>query len=131
MTKKRTTYLFITLSLLVLVVAVPFLKKEIMGESTSIYISDNKDELRISADFPKAKSKPVQDYLSKKLNLSDLPDLNYLEIKHYQTPDRLMSFYIKSRAGYVKILLDKDENDLDAYNKMKETGEGLKKVLAQ
>ena len=40
-----------------------------------------------------------------------------------------MGFYIKSRAAYVKIVLNKDDNNQYAYNKMKKTGEGLKKVL--
>ena len=129
MTKRNPNYLIITLLLLAFVASVPFLKKQLMGESTQINISDNKNELSISGAFPGRKSKMVHDYLRKQLNLSDLPDLTYLEIKHYQTPDLFMSFYIKSRVGYLKILFDKNENSSEAYNKMKKMGEGLKEVL--
>jgi len=128
---KRTNYLLSALLLLALVGTISFLKKEIMGNSASIRISETKDELSISAEFPKTRSRLVHDYLAKKLNLTDLSDLSYVEIKHYQTPDRLMDFYIKSRAAYIKIVLNKGDNSRYAYNKMKETGEGLKKVLGQ
>ena len=130
MTKKKL-YFLIALSILATLIAVPFLKHALGGRNTNISISENKNEVNISAEFPKEKSKAVQDYLRKKLNLADLPDLNHLEIKHYSTPDKLMNFYIKSRPGYVKLSLDKGDNDLNAYKKMKETGEEIKKVLAE
>ena len=89
---KRTNYVIIALLLLALVGTISFLKKEIMGNSTSIRISETKDELSISADFPKTKSKLVQDYLVKKLNLSDLPDLSCLEINIIKRRTSLWAF---------------------------------------
>lgn len=129
MSKTRTTYLIIALSLLTFVAATAFLKNA-TREDINISISDNDDELRISASFPNAKSGEIHSYLRNKLNLSDLSDLKHLEIKRYQTPDGLMSFNIKSRDGYVKMLLNKNVNSREAYDKMKEAGEGLKEVLA-
>jgi hypothetical protein len=108
-----------------------FFKRSIAGENMSINISENKDEIRISADFPKTKSKAVQDFLRKKLNLADLANLNYLEIKDYSTPDKRLKCYIKIRPESVKILLDKNKNDSDGYTLIKETGEELQKVLVQ
>jgi hypothetical protein len=127
---KRANYVIIASLLLALVGTISFLK-EITGNSTSIRISESKNEFSISADFPETKSRFVHDYLAKKLNLSDLSDLSCVEIRHYQTPDKLMNFYINSRAAYVKIVLNKGENSRYGYNKMKETGEGLKKMLEQ
>ena len=124
----KRTFLSIALLLLLLVATVTFFQKGI-GKSTRVQISDTGDKLRISAEFPGSKSGFVHDYLKTKLNLSDLTDLNYLEIKHYDTPDRLMRFYIKSRADYVKISLNKNENTRDAYHKLKEAGEDLAKAL--
>jgi hypothetical protein len=122
-------YLAIALLVLTFFVVAPLLKNALTGKDTRIDISDNKNELTILSSFPKTNSKKVNDYLRSKLNLTDLSDLNYLEIMIYQTPDKLMTFHIKSRADYLKILLDKNKNSFEAYKKMKEMGEGLKEVL--
>ena len=54
-----------------------------------------------------------------------------LEIKDHFTPDKLLRCYIKIRPESVKILLDKNKNDSGGYAIIKETGEELKKVLAE
>ena len=128
---KPIDYLLPTMLLLLVLFGFLFFKRSIAGENISINISENKDEIGISAHFPKTKSKAVQDFLRKKLNLTDLANLNYLEIKDYSTPDKLLRCYIKMRSESVKILLDKTKNDSDGYTIIKETGEELKTVLAQ
>ena len=131
MSKTKSTYLIMALLLVMFVAATAFLKNAVTGDDVNISISDNKNELGISASFPKTKSEEIHSYLRNQLNLSDLSDLKHLEIKKYQTPDGLMHFYIKSRDGYVKMLLNKNVNSSDAYLKMRKTGEGLKEVLAR
>src|SRR5687768_743634 len=129
MSKPRTTYLIVALLLLTFVAVTAFLKND-SGDNINISISDDGDELMLSASFPKTKSGEIHSYLRNKLNLSDLSDFRHLEIKKYQTPDGLMSFYIKTRDGYVKIILNKNINSPEAYNKIKEAGAGLNEVLA-
>ena len=128
---KPINYLLPTMLLLLVLFGFLFFKRNIAGENISINISENKDEIGISAHFPKTKSKAVQDFLRKKLNLTDLANLDYLEIKDYSTPDKLLRCYIKIRPESVKILLDKNKNDSGGYAIIKETGEELKKVLAE
>jgi hypothetical protein len=128
---KPINYLLPTILLLLVLFGFLFFKRSIAGENISITISENKDEVRISGYFPKTKSKAVRHFLRKKLNLTDLANLNYLEIKDYSTPDKLLRCYIKIRPESVKILLDKNKNDSDGYAIIKETGEELKKVLAE
>ena len=79
------------------------------SEDISIGTSETTQELTLFADFPDRKSEAVQDFLVKNLNLTDLTDLRHLEIKHYQTPDRSMRFYIKSTEGSLRISLNKNE----------------------
>ena len=130
MTKQRANTLIFCLCIPGLVMAFLFLKNAMSGNNNiSITVSESKKEINISADFPDEKSKRVQDFLRNKLKMVDLNDLTYLEIEHYSTPDRLMRFYIKSRPGSVELSMNKEENDIQAYQRMKETGEEIKEVL--
>ena len=79
--------------------------------------------------FPRDQTRAVQDYLRSQFNLSDLSDLNAVVIKKYQTPDDLMTISLKSRPGYIKIVLDKHGNSKEAYRKLKNASEGIKAVL--
>ena len=126
---KKATYLPIGLSVVVVIAIVAFLNRKVSPSNISVNISESKDELRLSAQFPKEDSKMVHEYLKKELNMADLSDMDYLEIKRYQTPDHYMTFHIKSRVGYVKIVLDKTENTSDAYHRLKQTGDALTKLL--
>ncbi len=109
-------------------VAASFFKNEFFGENIKVKISENNSALTISARFPKAKSHVVQEYLSNKLGAGELPGDGYLEMKQHESEGKLMNFYLKSGSRYVKILFDKDRNDLATYNKLKEAGEGLKNI---
>jgi hypothetical protein len=120
----------ITLSLLLIIGFGLFLNHKVNGNSVSISISDSDDELSLSAHFPREESTMVHKYLKKRFNMNDLSDMEHVEIKRYKAPGEDMIFYIKSRAGYVKIVMDKTENSAKAYRKLKETAEGLKKILA-
>src|SRR5688500_10569994 len=95
------------------------------SEDISIGTSETTQELTLFADFPDRKSEAVQDFLVKNLNLTDLTDLRQLEIKHYQTPDRSMRFYIKSTEGSLRISLNKNENDLHALKQGEENSSAV------
>jgi hypothetical protein len=127
MRNHKAGWLLVALFFLAGVAGFAFLNKR---EGTNITVSENKNTISVSAEFPDEKSKQVQADIRSQLNLSDLPDLSYVEIQQYQTPDRLMRFYIKSRPGYLEFRMDKSENNTDAYAKMKNSGEVIKKALA-
>lgn len=101
------------------------------NNDVDIRISETKDELVVSASYPEKESKRVQDYVRSKLKMTDISDLRYLEIKKYQAPGQNMNFHIRSRDGYLKIVLDRSKNTYQSYKALKETGQGLGKLLAQ
>ena len=126
----KKTFLIAAVLLVALIAAFPFVKKKLMGgNSISISMSDNQHEFSISAEFPDQKSGAVQSYLRRELELKDLPDIRNVEVQNYQTTSGQMSFSIKAESGYVRLSMDKDLNNDQAYLKMRKTGEGLKAVL--
>ena len=125
---QKSGWLLIALFFFCGVAGVALFKK---NKNTNISVSETKDEITVMAQFPDGKSKRVQDQLRTQLNLTDLPDLTHVEVKRYQTPDRHMRFYIKSKPGYVKLRMDKDENNIDAQAKMKQTGKIIGEALAE
>jgi hypothetical protein len=121
----------VLLALLVLLVAATKIKVDFDNDDDiAINISDTEHTLKISATYPKEDSRHVHDFLRRELNMNDLPDLNHLEVKRYETRDHFMHYYIKSRRGYIKIVLDKDENSPEAYAKLRRTTDHLKQILA-
>jgi hypothetical protein len=127
---KDPKYLIIACSVICLI-AVGVLVSRIMHDNDiKISVSENKHELTLSASFPDQDSKRVHDYIKSELKMVDLSDMRAVEIKRYETPDYKMHFSIKSRNGYIKIVLDKDENTSAAYYRLKKASEGLEDLLA-
>lgn len=113
---------------LVIAVAISFIDRP--GSHTNITISETNEEVKLEATFPDSESQRVHDYVKSKLGMTDLADMKYLEVKHYQTPDQKMRFHIKSGIGFVTITMAKDENSRSAHRKLRETSEGIEDVLA-
>jgi hypothetical protein len=111
------------------VAAIVFFKSNLFGKNINITISDSRNELSLVASFPIKYSEEVQGYIKSELNMTDLPDLKFVEVKRYQTPDHEMRFHIKSRDGYLKIVLDKRDNDHESVYKLKEIGKGVEEIL--
>ena len=97
---------------------------------TSISVSINDDEIKFTASYPKDLSKKVHAYLQQALHLTDLPDLRALEIKHYKTPDGLYKMHIKSRNGYIRVIMQRRSNPPETFEEIKLICEGVKKILA-
>jgi hypothetical protein len=95
----------------------------------NISFSENKEEVTISAKFPKDKTKEVQNYLTKELNGSD--DFSFIntELDATITLHNKMNFYIYSNEGTLKIIMDRINNSAESYRKMKKMNEDLKKIL--
>ena len=99
------------------------------GNETSVGFSENRDELILTAEFPRKKSGIVYDFLKSKFGLQDLTGLGRLEIKQYQTPDRRMNFYIKTRLQHFEIRMERQRNSQEAYKTLKRATEQLKELL--
>jgi hypothetical protein len=128
MRNQKAGWLLVALFILVGIAGFAFFKKD---GKINISVSETNNDVSVIAEFPDEKSKRVQDHLRTALNLTDLPDLTHLEIKHYQTPDRLMRFYIKSKSGYVKLKMNKAENNIQAQAKLKQAGDLINEALTK
>ena len=95
-----------------------------------ISISETEEELVVSANYPDNKSSAVHRYVKSKLRMTDISNFRYLEVKNYQTPDHKMNFQIKSRDGYLKIVLDKTANSHRSYELVKDMGKGLQHLFS-
>lgn len=127
--RKVWLFLFIPLAFISMAsAAISFREFFTMGD-IEIKVSEDDDELEITAQFPKEKTKALHDYLRSQINLSDLTNLNEVVIKQYQTPDDEMTIYLKSKPGFLKIILDKHKNSREAYLKLKNASEGIKQVM--
>jgi len=129
--RKRWMFLLIPLVLLSIASATVAVKQFFSNRDINISVSDDDDELQVSAQFPPEKTRAVHEYLRSQFDLSDLSDLNSVVIKKYQTPDDLMTVSLKSRPGYFKIVLDKHRNSKEAYLKLKAVSEEIKQVIIQ
>jgi uncharacterized protein YsxB (DUF464 family) len=127
---KDPKYLIIACSAICVIAVGIFVARMKHSHDINIVVSENKHALTLSASFPDQDSRMVHDYIKSELKMVDLPDMRSVEIKHYETPDYKMRFYVKSRDGYIKIVLDKDENTSAAYYRLKKASEGLENLLA-
>lgn len=126
---KIQKYLVVAFSFAFVVAGVLLVKNLIHNNDVDIRTYETEEELIVSARFPKEETERVHEYVRAHLRMNDLSDLKNLEVKDYITPDARMRFHIKSRPGYIKIVLDRTENSTFAYKRLKETGAGIEHVL--
>ncbi|MEO7992107.1 MAG: hypothetical protein ABI663_21320 [Chryseolinea sp.] len=126
---KKYTVLAAVLLVVCCMAAAAMALRNINNHDINISFSETDDKLTLSASFPDEDSERVQDYIKTQLKMTDLSDFGNLEIKRYHTPDQKMHFSIKSRDGYIKIVLDKTNNTSASYNQLKKTREGLNTLL--
>jgi hypothetical protein len=129
MSKPVVNTSLLTLSLLLLLLAVLHFNKEVRSNKTSIEVSENKKRLSITAAYPKNMSEKVEARLRAYLDMNDLNNLEDMDLRDYTTPSRHMRFNIQTEDGQVKIWLDKRNNNRQAYAHLKKTGDVIKEVL--
>ncbi len=128
---KKKTGLYILLSLMILCLAAGavFISENYSDKNISISVSEDEDELIISARYPEEKTAKVHEYLRNQLDLSNLTSLNHVNVKKYITADDMMEVSLKSTPGYFKIVLNKHRNSREAYRTLKEAGKGIGTVF--
>jgi hypothetical protein len=128
--RKKWLFLLIPLFVVFLASTAVSIKEYLNDGDINISVTEDEDALEITARFPRDQTRAVHDYLRSQINLSDLSDLNAVVIKKYQTPDDKMTISLRSRPGYIRIVLDKHGNSREAYRKLKDASEGIKAVLS-
>ena len=98
------------------------------GNNVSISINESEDRYKLYASYNKRKTRKIQRYLDSELN-SHL--FSSARINATVTLDDQTNFYIKANPGILLIKLNKSENSLESYYRIKELGEGIKRKLAE
>lgn len=84
----------------------------------------------MKASFSRSKTGAVERYMDDMLATANM-SFRHTRIDGEIALDDNSYFYIKKRAGYLYIKLNKDENSDEAYYKIKSMCEGIKRVLGQ
>lgn len=99
------------------------------GADTSITIRESRDQLSLSAIFPRDKTASVEDYLDREIGKENDFSFRGTDLDAHLTLDGQTRFYIKKDRGFVQIKLDKEQSSRDGYQKMKSVCEGIKDVI--
>ena len=83
------------------------------------------------ARFNTGKTNDVDEFMDYKIGNKSNMSFVHSRIDGKLALDDHTTFYIKKYPGYLQIKLDKDENSVEAYERIKSMCEGIKKVIAQ
>ncbi len=101
------------------------------NNDVSVSIHESDEEYRMSAKFDDIKTSEVQNYIKECTSSEAIfKHNNHGTIDAEVILDDNTRFYIKSYEGRLKILLDKEENSAESYERVKEMCEGVKELLA-
>ena len=125
----KKIFLFVILCLLVFTGFITYILYKIeYSNNISINVSDSDDTYRISAKYSPRQSARIQRFLCDELHSEVFKErraINYLVLGERNR------VYIKTSPGRIYLKIDKNENDEEAYNKMKEISEGIKHRLTE
>jgi hypothetical protein len=125
--KKRSLALVCNLVMLWLYVSC---SQSINGNET-INISESGHYYKMLAHFNPAKTTDVDEFMDHKIGKrSNMSFLNS-RIDGKIALDDHTTFYIKKSPGYLQIKLDKEENSIEAYERIKSMCEGIKKMISK
>ena len=123
--------MLLSFSILGAIVSSSPLKERFSNDNTDMSLSLTEKEILFTASYPKGKAKRVHAYVKETLHLDDLTDMQSVAIKEYKTTDGIYTLHLKSRNGYLKLILDRRRNPPEAVEHIKMVCEGVKKVLAE
>ncbi len=96
--------------------------------NVSITYNDNDHYYKMKAWFSHRKTAAVERYMDKMLASGNM-SFRHTRIDGEISLDDQSTFYIRKRTGYLYIKMNKYENSDEAYYKIKEMCEGIKRVL--
>ncbi|MEI6263887.1 MAG: hypothetical protein WCP74_02215 [Sphingobacteriia bacterium] len=126
----RKVGLLIVLAILFLVCCKHKRNQTTRSGEVKVTVSETNKEYRFKAYFEKEKTATVQSYIAAQSRIADL-------FKNYRTDKEVVlsdetKFQLKSKMGYVEMILDKRDNDDISLKSIKELGNGIKeKILAK
>jgi hypothetical protein len=126
----RKVGLLIVLAILFLVCCKQNRNRTTRSGDVKVTVSETGKEYRFKAYFEKEKTATVQSYIAAQSGITDL-------FKNYRTDKEVVlsdetKFQLKSKMGYVEMILDKRDNDDISLKSIKELSNGIKeKILAK
>ena len=94
----------------------------------SIRVKETEDTYQLNAYYRRNQTARLQRYMDAQLHTNHL--FNHSRMDATVTLDDKTSFYIKTSPGRLLIKLDKNENDVASYIRIKQLGEAIKHQLA-
>jgi len=82
------------------------------------------------AHFNPDETRRLEEYMNYKIGYKSKMSFINTRIDGDLSLDNHTTFYIKKYPGYIEIKFDKDQNSTDAYYRIKDLCEGIKKALA-
>lgn len=99
------------------------------SKDVKISVTDSDDTYEFFAKFDRKKSRPIQDYINAKIAPSSIYTDDDVEIT--TTLDDKTQFELEESPGKVRIKLDKEDNSVASYHRVKNMCEGIKKIISQ
>jgi hypothetical protein len=93
-------------------------------------VSDSERYYKMYAHFSKNRTLEVDRFMNTKIGSRNDMSFENSRIDGKLALNDHTTFYIKKYPGYLEIKFDKDENSVEAYQRMKSMCEGIKNVLA-
>ena len=95
----------------------------------SIHVNETDNTYQLYASYNRNQSRRIQKYIDAELNTHRF--FSNAKMDALVTLDDKTNFYVKTKPGALYIKLNKDENDYEAYTRIKRLGEGLKHKLTE
>jgi hypothetical protein len=130
--KKVFLALFITIGLIAFLSAISTLR-HFAGtqfdddDNITLRIKENEDQYQVYARYSRHRAPDVQSYLDRTLGTDHM--FRKTKIDATITLDDHTRFYVRNSPGKLVIRLNRDENSEQAYWRLKELAEGLKKHI--
>jgi len=101
-----------------------------LHHNINIHVSDSEHYYTMYARFNPDATWRVEQYMNGKIGRKNNMSFTNTRIDGQLALDDQTTFYIKKYPGYLEIKLDKDKNSGEAYYRIKNFCEGIKKALA-
>lgn len=103
--------------------------KMISKENVSIGFRESNGSYRLIASYERYKTRKLEKYIDAQLHTHYFTHKN--RVDGMITLDDHTSIYLRTAPGKLYIKLDKQENDLYSYARVKKLGEGIKRKLTE
>ena len=126
--KKLTTLFFSALTCLVIASSC---RDSDDNGNISLSFKESDHYYSMNARFSKSKTRQVEQYIDSRIGKKSNMSFINTQIDGNIALDDQTNFYIKKSPGILRIKLDKYENSMEAYDRIRSMCEGLKKLLEE